>query len=228
MTSFDRRLRWTTLPAGTSISGASCSKRTVVPSGDRYWKRPLELGAPPPGSGHPCRALDLVHLVEGDEREDEHDRHEGGRDDRPDDLEDVVAVDLLGQLRVGRAPTEADHRDDDQPFDQDEDADRDQEDEVVEVPDRLALLGHRDRRTHRIAAGQEDRRDDQGGQRPEARTREPGHRHRIVSSRLGTGGSVLHNFERAGCSGRSRDPGTVAVVARAPAGPPAPGTGPPT
>ncbi len=37
MTSFERRLRWTTLPAGTSISGASCSKRTVVPSGERYW-----------------------------------------------------------------------------------------------------------------------------------------------------------------------------------------------
>jgi hypothetical protein len=48
-------------------------------------------------------------------------------------------VGLGRQLVVARLPPVADHRPDDQPLDDDEDHDGEAEDDVVEVPDLLAL-----------------------------------------------------------------------------------------
>ncbi len=84
---------------------------------------------------------DGVHGVErlpGDEEEDRDDR-DGDRG--PDDLEDVVAVDLRRERLVALAAAVADRREDDQRLDEEEDDHRDEEDDLVQPLGRLALLG---------------------------------------------------------------------------------------
>ena len=74
-------------------------------------------------------------------RDHEQVQDDDGGDDRPDDLDEVVAVELRGQLRVGRLAPVAHDDPDDRPFDREEDRRGQDEDDVVEVPGRLALAG---------------------------------------------------------------------------------------
>ena len=87
-----------------------------------------------------------VHLVERLPRQHEHEGDDDRRDHRPDDLGDRVAVRLGREVDVLRPAPIADDGPDDQPFDEEEDRHRDEEDDVVQVADLGALLGHRDRR----------------------------------------------------------------------------------
>ena len=112
---------------------------------------PLEL----PGQGADLRlrvGRGGVDGVEGLPRHDEEEDDDERGDDRPDELGDVVAVDLGRQgVVAGLAPV-ADDRPDDQRLDDQEDRHRDEEDDGVQVADLRALGRHRDRR---VESGEE-------------------------------------------------------------------------
>ena len=73
--------------------------------------------------------------VQGLPRDHEQEDHDDRRDERPDDLGEVVAVGLRRELVVAGLAAVADDRPDDQALDDEEDHDRDAEDDVVQVAD---------------------------------------------------------------------------------------------
>ena len=117
---------------------------------------PLELAGDrvDPDVGLRAHRIDVVERLP---RDHEHVQDDDRRDDGPDDFDKVVAVRLDRQLRVRRTPAIPEHAPDDQPFDEQEDGDRDREHDVVEPADLASLLGHRVRRVEGVAeAGEED------------------------------------------------------------------------
>ena len=122
-----------------SLTGMTISGRGAgAGEADRPWslvgERPLPLEAGDVDDHRGWSALvsevDHCSVIE---RADEQDGDRDGGDDGPEDLERVVAVGLVGQLRVGRAAAEADGDEDQEPFDQDEHDRRDGEGQGVQV-----------------------------------------------------------------------------------------------
>ena len=95
-----------------------------------------------------------LHLAQREHAEEEEDEDDDGRDDRPDDLDGVVAVELLRQdVVAGLAPVANDGVED-EALDADEDDRREAEDDQVEIEDVLAGVGLRRRRQE--TAGEQD------------------------------------------------------------------------
>ena len=93
-------------------------------------ERPLEAGGDGPDVDvGRDRGVDDVERLP---REHEQDRDDDRRDQRPHDLDEVVAVGLGRQLVVAGLAPEAERRVDDQALDQEEDHERDVEHEVVQ------------------------------------------------------------------------------------------------
>ena len=108
-----------------------------------------------------ARRLDRRRAGEDDDGDSDED---DGRDQRPDDLEPRVSVDLRAlDLVAGRPPAaKADDEEDERALDCDEDDGADGEDEPVELVDRLAARGRRVRGADASVARvlpQSDRRD---------------------------------------------------------------------
>src|SRR3990170_4524409 len=154
MTSGLSRVTWTDRPTGTAMppapvsalyTGASCVA-TFVPLASRYSN---------------CHAN--WPAIEWLPRDHEQEQHDGRRDERPDDLDDVVPVGLRRQLGV-RGPTPvADDAPHDQRLDDDEDPDRKGEHDVVQPADLMRLGRDGTWRVERIApTGQEHGCDERG------------------------------------------------------------------
>ena len=217
MTSGLSSVTWTERPTGTAIPPCRCPGRTPGRAASRpccRWRRGTRTatgtGRRWRGSGCPAVALDGVHAVQGLPRDHEQEQDDRGRDERPDDLDEVVAVGLGGQPVVtGLAPV-AEDAPDDEPLDDDEDRDREREDDVVQPADLAALRGRGLRRVEGGApAAQEDGGDerDQDGRR---RRRRRGRRAQVASwgystsGVLGWGRTLAMPAGRDGPSGGTR------------------------
>ena len=136
-------------------------------------------------------------MVEGVPGQHEEDGHNHRWNDRPDHLQSVVAVDLGGQFRLVRLPPVAEDAPDDQPFHEEEDGNRDDEHDLIQVRDLAALR----RDGLRCASSNQDGERGQEQQR-HARPPDPDVGHRVSSTEVG-GRFTLEDGNRRWSRGRT-------------------------